>query len=256
MMPYWFCMGDVWAPAPERLGLRDNEIHVWRAWLDLTPADFESVANALTPDEQARAARFISPRHGRRFSAARGVLREILSRYLDRNPSQLQFCYGPSGKPALAPGSGMDELRFNLSHSHGLALYAVTRAREVGVDVERIQPQLAEEQIAERFFSPGEVAELRALPPSVQAEAFFNCWTRKEAYIKARGEGMAIPLNSFDVSLAPGAPAALLSVRRDLEECARWSLRAVASSAGYAAAIAAEGNDWRLQLWEWRRRAM
>lgn len=253
MMPYWFCMGDVWSVAPARLVLQDQEIQVWRAWLDLAPADFESVAGALSPDEQARAARFISPRHGRRFSAARGVLREILSRYLDRAPSQLEFCYGPSGKPALAPGSGTDEVRFNLSHSHGLALYAVTRAREVGIDVERIQPDLAEEQIAERFFSPGEAAELRGLPPGAQAEAFFNCWTRKEAYIKARGEGMAIPLNSFDVSLAPGAPATLLSVRSAPEECSRWSLRAITPFAGYVAAVAAGGNAWQLRLWEWRR---
>jgi 4'-phosphopantetheinyl transferase len=233
------------------LTLRRDEVHVWRAELALDPADFIKLQETLAPDERERAARFRFLKDRQRFIAARGVLREVLARYLNQDPARLEFCYGPSGKPTLAAGMGAGELRFNLSHSHGLALYAITRRREIGVDLEYVRPQLAEEQIAERFFSRHEVEALRALPASIQPEAFFHCWTRKEAYIKARGEGLAVPLDSFDVSLAPGEPPALLSVRSDPREAARWSLETLSPGSGYVGAVAAEGSDWSIRLWRW-----
>ena len=229
----------------------DGEIHVWRASLDLDPYDLDNLRSALSPDERTRADRFVLPQHRARFAAARGILRDILSRYLDCTPEGIQFHYGPSGKPALAPGSGPAEIRFNLSHSHGLALYSVARSRELGVDVELIRSRVAEERIAERFFSPAEVAALRVLPPSARTAAFFRCWTCKEAYIKAKGGGLSIALDSFDVSVTPGEPAALLGVRDDPLEAARWSLEELAPGGGYAAALAAEGTGWTLRLWEW-----
>jgi 4'-phosphopantetheinyl transferase len=141
-------------------------------------------------------------------------------------------------------------LRFNVSHSHSLALYAITRAREVGVDVEHIRPEIAQEKIAERFFSPREVTVLRALPTPLQASAFFACWTRKEAFIKAKGDGLTLPLDQFDVSLAPGEPATLLRTAWDPQEAACWALQDLAPAPGYRAAVAVAGHAWRLTCWD------
>ena len=167
-----------------------------------------NLKQVLSADEHARAERFYFQKDRERFMVARGLLRTVLGRYLNQEPSQLRFCYSPYGKPALATGSGRNTLRFNVSHSHGLALYAITCGRELGVDVELIRPELPDEEIAERFFSFQEVSGLRALPPNMRLEAFFNCWTLKEAYIKARGEGLSLPLDQFDVALVPGEAAA------------------------------------------------
>jgi 4'-phosphopantetheinyl transferase len=233
------------------LTLRGDEVHVWRARLDGPSARTRELLSALSPDERERAWRFHFTKDRDHFVVARGLLRSILGLYLGREPGQLRFGYGPHGKPYLIGENDQDGLRFNLSHSHGLALLVVARARQVGVDVERVRPDIAGDGIAERFFSPQEVARLRALPAALQAEAFFNCWTRKEAYIKARGEGLSLPLDQFDVSLAPGEPAALLATRIDAEEASRWSLMALAPGPGFAAALAAEGSGWRLKCWQW-----
>lgn len=186
----------------------------------------------------------------KRFIVGRGVLRTILALYLGTEPSRLQFCYGPHGKPYLADRLGDATLRFNLAHSHELALYAFTRGREIGVDLEYIRYMPGVEQIAARFFSTRENAVLHALPTSQKQEAFFNCWTLKEAYIKAIGNGLAQPLDKFDVSLAPGEPARLLSVEGAPEEASRWSLKALTPAPGYVAALAVEGHDWRLTYWQ------
>jgi len=151
----------------------------------------------------------------------------------------------------LAGESGGDAIRFNMSHSHGEALYAVTRGREIGIDLEFIRCDLEVEQIAERFFSQCEIATLRALPVSLRKHAFFLCWTRKEAYIKARGQGLSLPLDQFDVSLIPGEPSALLSTQPDSDEALRWSLQELTPAPGYAAALAVEGRGWSLSCWQW-----
>jgi len=210
----------------------------------------------LTLDERARARRFRFPRDRDRFIVARGVLRAILGRYLGVDPGRLRFRYSPYGKPALAGPFEDEGIRFNLAHSQGIALYAVSRGREVGIDVEYVRADLADERIAERFFSPREVATLRAVPAEQRREAFFHCWTRKEAYVKARGEGLSLPLDQFDVSLAPGEPAALLSTPGDPPEVTRWSLQALNPGPGYVAALAVEGNGWRLRCWQWTDRGM
>jgi 4'-phosphopantetheinyl transferase len=161
------------------------------------------------------------------------------------------FCYGAHGKPALAGDTGADAIRFNAAHSLGVALYAVTRGREVGIDLEHIRFDLAVMEIAERFFSRREVATLRTLPTEAQRQAFFRCWTRKEAYIKARGEGLSLPLDQFDVSLTPAEPAAVLGTQRDPSETARWSLQELPLAPDYVAALAVEGHGWRLACWQW-----
>jgi 4'-phosphopantetheinyl transferase len=240
-----------WRSPPETLVLGGDEVHVWRATLDQTPSQIQNFRRSLAADEQARAERFYFERDREHFIVARGVLRAILSGYLKRAPEGLSFCYSSHGKPALAGESGGDAIRFNVSHSHGIALYAVTRGREVGVDLEHIRSNLAVMEIAERFFSRREVAMLLALPTEEQREAFFRCWTRKEACLKARGEGLSLPLDQIDVSLAPGEPASILGTQPDASEASRWSLHELAPAPGYAAALAVEGHGWRLACWQW-----
>jgi len=240
-----------WRPPPEILVLRCDEVHVWRATLDQTPSQIESFRHYLAADEPARAERFYFQRDREHFIVARGMLRAILGGYLNRAPESLSLCYSSHGKPALAGESGGDAIRFNLSHSHGIALYAVTRGREVGIDVERIRFNLAVAEIAERFFSRREVAMLRTLPTEEQREAFFRCWTRKEACLKARGEGLSLPLDQIDVSLAPVEPDAEPGTQRDSSEASRWSLQELGPAPGYVAALAVEGQGWRLACWQW-----
>ncbi len=240
-----------WSFPPATIILGSNEVHVWRASLDELRPQRDSFLHTLAADERTRAQRFYFQTDRERFITAHGVLRAILGLYLNREPKCLSFCYGSHGKPALACEYGGDAIRFNMSHSQGAALYAVTRNREIGVDLEFIRCDLEVEQIAERFFSPYEIATLRALPVHLRRYAFFLCWCRKEAYIKARGEGLSIPLDQFDVSLTPGEPAALLSTRPDADEALRWSLLGLTLASGYSAALAVEGRGETLSCWRW-----
>lgn len=241
-----------WSDPQETRMLGNDEVHVWRAALNEKGSRVKRLQKTLAADERARAERFYFQKDRDHFIVARGLLRTILGRYLKIEPSQLRFRYTSHGKPFLARETGGNTLRFNVSYSHGLALYAITRSRELGVDVEFTRPEPVDEQIAERFFSPREVAALRALPTNMQQEAFFNCWTRKEAYIKARGEGLSLRLDQFDVSLAPGEPPALLYTNGDPQEVSRWSLQNLTPGPGYAAALIVEGDDWRLKCWHWK----
>jgi len=241
----------LWTPPPADLTLSSDDVHVWRAALDQPESRIRQFAHCLSADERARAERFHFERDRRHFIVGRGLLRAILGCYLSIEPHRLEFCYGSHGKPELGETSVGRRLRFNLSHSQGLVLYGVTRDREIGIDLERIRPIPKAEQIAQRFFSARENAVFRALPPGQGSEAFFNCWTRKEAYIKAVGDGLARPLDRFDVSFAPGEPARLLHVEGDPQEASRWGLLALTPAAGYVAALVVEGHGWRLACWEW-----
>lgn len=214
-----------------------DEIHLWWVALDRTVADEARLRALLTEDERARAAAYARAVDRRRFLVARAVLRRLLGRYLDAPPAAVPLAYGPRGKPHV---TGRADLRFNVSHSAGLALIGVARGREIGVDVERVRDDVDIEAFAARSFSPRELAALRALEAPARRRAFFDCWTRKEAYIKARGDGLAIPLDAFDVSVAPGERATLLEVRADPLEAHRWSLIAPVAPAGFAAAVAVE----------------
>jgi 4'-phosphopantetheinyl transferase len=232
--------------------LPDDEVHVWRAALELEPAGYSELEKVLSADELARARRFHFARDRNHFIAGRAILRQVLAAYLNRQPSQLQFSSGPAGKPGLAASSDSNGLCFNLSHSHGLALYAITRHREIGVDIEHLRSDFPCEQVAERFFSPREISSLRLISDTMRHEAFFNCWTRKEAYIKGRGDGLGFPLDRFDVSLAPEEPAALLNTEDDPQEVSRWSLTKLNPGAGFVAAVAVKGHGWQLATWEWK----
>src|SRR5687767_11560297 len=235
---------------PSDVSLSRDEVHVWRASLDEPAWPLQELEQVLSLDERERAGRYYFERDRKRFIAGRGMLRKILGHYLGVAPAHLQFRYGPRGKPALGEAPGEKELRFNLSHSQGLALYAVTCEREIGVDLEYARRVSDLEQLAERFFSVRENAVLQSLSPSQRPQAFFDCWTRKEAYIKAVGEGFSIPLDQFDVSLAPGEPARLISIEGDPQKASLWTLRELSPAHGFAGALVVEGQGWRLSSWE------
>lgn len=241
----------VWLPPPDHLTLDADEVHVWCASLELEKTYICQLYQRLSEDERHRAEQFYFEKDQKHYIVARSLLRIILSRYLSLNAREIRFCYGINGKPALIAEQDGKRLRFNLSHSQGLAIYAVTQNRDIGVDIEYIHPNFLWKEIAERFFSSQENAMLRTLPANLQYRGFFRCWTCKEAYVKATGKGLSIPLDQFDVSLAPGEPAALLRTQWDREEAARWSLQELIPTRGYVAALAVEGDGWRLQCWQW-----
>lgn len=244
---------EPWLPAPERLRIGRDEVHIWRAFLHQAPRTVDLFSDILAPDERRRAEKFHFARDRDCFTVARGVLRQILGRYLDASPALIRFSYNRYGKPAIDNGAGDRLLRFNVSHSNGVALYAVARDKEVGLDIEMVREDVASLEIAERFFSTREVAMLRGLPQELQTVGFFNCWTRKEAYIKALGEGLSRSLQSFAVSLIPGEKAVLLSSDDDSQDAARWSLLEIFPGAGYVAALIAEGSAPTLRCWQWMR---
>ena len=167
------------------------------------------------------------------------------------DPKTLRFRYGANGKPELFPDYDVGAISFNLSHANGLAVYAVTSQRRIGIDLEYICSGGANDQVAERFFSRSEVSGLRFLSGQERNRAFFDCWTRKESYIKALGSGLSTPLDQFEVSLKPGEPAALLKVSWDPEETSRWHLKNLYPGTNYASALCVEGNPGRLRLWQW-----
>ena len=234
----------------KRLTLPNDEVHIWRIRANIATPQIESLLRVLSQDEREKVERFYFQKDKQQSIVARGALRHILSRYLNMRPDDLQFSYGPQGKPKLEQ-SIQEYLDFNLSHSQGLILIAVSAGKQVGIDIEHIRPGSDWEQIAERFFSPYEIATLRALPTNLRTEAFFHCWTRKEAYIKAKGGGLSIKLDEFDVSMTPGEPAKLLRSVEDPEALLRWTLKEIFSAPGYAGAIAVEGQDCIMRHWDW-----
>lgn len=240
-----------WATAPDGPTLGAEEVHVWRASLNLAPVRLRELFSVLAPDEVTKAARFHFPKDRNHFVAARGILRSLLGSYLHTDPARLHFSYNSYGKPAIEAAGGEHEIKFNVSHSNGIALLAFIRGREVGVDVEYVRADFACAEVAERFFSPSEVSALRALYAGDFTEAFFNCWTRKEAFIKALGEGLSCPLASFSVSLAPREPAALLSVEGRAEVLSRWFMRELHPWRGYAAALAFKAAACSIKCYTW-----
>lgn len=234
-----------------------DAVDIWTLDLDTDPAELAGFESTLSSDEIARADRYRFDVDRRRFVACRGQVRSILAGYLGLGAAEVRFSYGEFGKPSVGGG-----LSFNVSHSHETALIAAAAGRSVGVDLEMIRvdrrrhpnPLLGKARefrsdvmnVARRFFSETEYSALSALRPEEQTQGFFLCWTRKEAFIKARGEGLFRSLMSFDVSLAPGEPAALLAVRNDMDGTARWDLSDVRVPDPYVAAVAASGLDWRV----------
>jgi len=230
------------------VSLAPNDVHVWRVPLNRNLDRLRTLQRVLSANERERAQHFRFTKDRCQFIEARVALRFILSQYLNVVPEEIEFTKGIHGKPELV---GHD-LRFNLSRREGLALIAVTRGREIGIDVERVLDDFPVAEIAESNFSNSEIAALQKLSKDEQTAGFFNCWTRKEAYVKARGAGLLFPLKQFDVSLAPGAEAQLLGVRDDETIVDRWTLQEIPVSEGYVAALAVNGVDLNVTCRDWK----
>ena len=232
MQPYG---SSTWTEPPASLSLATGAVHVWRIALNQEDDKLERFRRTLEASELERAGRFYFDKHRRHFIVGRGFLRTVVARYLGAQPHALRFEYGAYGKPALGSGH---TLRFNLSHSNEVALLAVALDAELGVDVEHIRADFATEDIARRYFSRAEVEVFNALPPEERVAAFFRCWTRKEAYIKAIGKGFSQALDAFDVTLAPEVAPALLRAEED--DASRWFLTDVPVGESYAGALIVE----------------
>jgi 4'-phosphopantetheinyl transferase len=194
----------------------------------------------------ARAERFHFRIDRQRWVVGRGVVRRLLGNYLGVRPAEVRLWYNSHGKPALAGESGRGGVKFNVSHSGELLLLAIGKSRAVGVDVEHVRPMPDWRELAGRFFAPTEIASLDRLPDAERHRAFFQCWTRKEAYVKAHGLGLTLPLDRFAVTLAPDEPARLVSTDHDPAQLGRWTLRDVSPRSDYVAALAVEGSGWDL----------
>ncbi|PPS45742.1 4'-phosphopantetheinyl transferase superfamily protein [Chroococcidiopsis sp. TS-821] len=240
---------DLWVNPPVDIALSGDEVHVWRVALDVDATIVHHLFSTLCATEQQRAERFYLQLHRDRFIVGRGVLRQILANYLQIHPSEINFSYNAYGKPSVVVADA-EPLRFNLSHSQELALIAVTQNSNVGVDLEFMRNDFPCQEIAAKFFSPTEVAVLRSLPPNLQTTAFFTCWTRKEAFIKATGKGLSLPLDKFDVSCIPGEPAKLLYTAWDESEVQLWTLREIIPDARYVGALAVAGKNWHLRQYQ------
>ena len=227
-----------WQAGLDTPKLTANDIHIWRIFLNVQPEIIATARTLLAVEEQERAARFYFHQDRRCYIVARGALRDILGRYLGQPPKTIRFQVTEYGKPHLA----QSEFDFNVSHSAELALIAIARQRPVGVDVEYAQRPLHDaDALVDRYFSVHERNAYRAVPAAQKQTAFYNGWTRKEAYIKARGEGLSHPLDQFDVELRPGKTAAFININNDPAETDHWSLYAFTPAPDYIAAFATPG---------------
>ncbi len=237
-----------WRVLTGRVELGPGEVHVWRIPLDPDGATLVALEGLLSADERDRASRFKFARHRRRFVAGRGRVRELLGRYAGCAPGVLTFEYGRFGKPRLSGSSFGRDIRFNFSNSHELGLLAVAVGLEVGVDLERIKPMADHLRLAERFFTQRESAALAALPEAERLAAFFRCWTRKEAFLKAIGDGLHFDLDRVEVAVAPGERPELRSVDGDSSARERWTLRDIDPGEGYTGALVTDGPIDRVEF--------
>ena len=232
--------------APWSFGLTEQTVHVWSLrTTEVSNAVVSKFELFLTPDERIRAERFRFENLRHSFVLTRGALRVLLGRYLHLPPAKIQIAYGSKGKPTLAEP---ELATFNVSHSGGLAVFGFAAGCEIGIDVEEIRPLADMLDIAQRFFCPAETAEVISLPANQRERAFFRCWTRKEAYIKAVGEGLSVPLDSFQVTLRPGEPANIIHLAGDANAARTWRLCDLELSAGYVGALAYQGLERQLHL--------
>lgn len=230
--------------------LDPDQVLVWLVDLRAPREAVEKLTLLLSADERARADRFRFESHRRRFIAGRGVLRTLLSNHADVDPAALRFEYGTAGKPRLAEPAESG-LHFNVSHADDIALIAMARNRAVGVDVERVRAAKDLERLAARFFSPEEAADFMRLPPTARQSAFYTCWSRKEAFLKARGVGLSGNLKDFAVTLEPGVPARIRRLSESLSGGSDWKLTDLEVPGGYVGALASQGRGWQIASRRW-----
>ncbi len=234
-----------WLIPPEVLSLSESEVHIWLVDLDAAITDLPELQTMLAADEIARAQRFHFPEHKHRFICGRGMLRIILAKYLNLEPSAIAFSYGSHGKPLLQ--EPFNHLSFNLSHSEGLALYIVALKRDVGIDVERVACDREIDSIISRFFTRSEQTYLLKLSPAERQTAFFRCWTCKEAQAKASGVGISQGLDRIDL-------ASMLEKRQNYTYSDPWTVMPLQLDRAwcdlYTAAIAIAGQDWQIKYWK------
>ena len=240
-----------WEAPPEIFSIGNLHVHVWRMRLGSSDYQAGEMQSKLSTEEKHRAAKFQSRDDRTRYATAHYYTRKILSKYLGLQPEKIRFAYNQYNKPALEENTKASGLRFNLSHSAEIALLAVANGFKVGADIELVKHDKATEDIARRFFLSREVELLLNQPEQIRDEAFLRIWTRKEAYIKARGEGMAIPLDQFEVSFHPGDPPKILWMKDDPQAAARWSLFHLEPEKGYTGALAVEGHPDQLIVFRW-----
>lgn len=240
-----------WNASPESPleALDEGSVHLWRIPLDRDASATSAPLSLLADDEVRRYERFKPEAVKRRFALARGGMRVILGRYLSSTPGSLEFRYGEQGKPSLAPEQNPAKLRFNLTHSHDLAILAVASDREVGVDVEHLRDNIEFEMLAARYFSPLEAETLASLEGEDLKRQFFRIWTAKEAYIKAIGQGLQIPLDQFDVAVGSEQQPNLLETRHAPEEQDRWSLHSFDCGDDYLGTLAIEKPASSPRFW-------
>jgi 4'-phosphopantetheinyl transferase len=238
----------MWLNSPDNLTLSDNEAHIWRADLDFNQSFQSSFLKLLSPDEKNRARKFRFNKDSQHFIAARGILRRLIGKYLEINPAEISFQYSEFGKPSMANNNS---LQFNISHSRNVALFAFTRKFNIGVDVEFVNPNIEVKEIAASFFSTNEIKNLLELPEKEQTLGFFNCWTRKEAFIKAVGEGLSFPLDKFEVSLEPNKSAKLLATYWQPEDVSKWSIYSLFPEPNFVGSLVIEGFVEKVKCWNW-----
>lgn len=239
----------LWHSAPVDLIPAETCVDLWRVGLQAQPPSrMQRFFAGLCHAERARAQRFRLRAKYNEFVVTRGLLRHLLGRFLQIPPAELRFRFGAHGKPLLCDEQA--DFSFNVSHSHGLGLIAITRKHAIGVDVELSRPNNNYERLCWRFFSPAESRALLGLPPEQRQDAFFACWTRKEAFVKALGTGISLGLDQFDVSLRPAEPVAVLRTHYDPADAARWSLVDLDVGTPYRAALAVEGHAFTVRCWD------
>lgn len=240
---------STWREQHGVLCLHRDEVHVWRASLDITSSRFHQLRGLLADDEMERADRFRFEKDRLHFMAARGFLRTLIGRYSGIRPELVRFKYGPYGKPALS-SEDPSSLCLNISHSRSVALFAFTLGRDIGVDIEFMRSGISADDIAGRFFSPEEKTALDSLPPDIKLKAFYSCWSRKEAFLKANGKGLSYGLDRVEVSVDPKEAAGFLRINGSETDASLWTLCDLPAPHGYSAALALKGRDLDIKLYQ------
>ncbi len=239
-----------WRKPPEDLQLDTAYIDVWRSRIDLAKSDVAAYAGTLSRQERERAAKFTFPDKYEEYVVTRGLLRKALSHVLKRSPGTFQFDYTASRKPYLSCSAGDAPVSFNVSHSHGQALVAISVDRNIGIDIEKIRAEVEYEKLARRFFSGAEFEALMRCPPEQRVVAFFATWTRKEAFVKAVGKGIAFGLSEFDVNVNPVEAPVMLATRWNPQHVSKWFMATVDTDENYQATLVADGGEFQMRLWQ------